>query len=211
MVLDVIDTLAAIQREVLERAQARGISPRRAFEVALGNNLGYFGPHEQLLRSRPGRQERHWQGCNAGRYVMGIESDGTIKGCPSLPTAPYSGGNIRELALAQIWDADPIAFTRERGTSELWGFCKGCYYADTCRAGCSFTAHSTLGRRGNMPFCYHRASTLRRQGLREVLVHREVPPGAPYDFGRFELREEPWSTEPPSIATLARKQLRVLP
>ena len=124
---------------------------------------------------------------------MGIESDGTIKGCPSLPTGPYAGGNVRELSLEQIWaHSDVIAFTRDRTQDELWGFCKGCYYAEVCRAGCSFTAHTTLGRRGNMPFCYYRASQLRRQGQRELLVHKQRPAGDPYDFGRFELALEPW-------------------
>ncbi len=209
MILDVIETLATIQRDALERARERGIPMRRAFNVSLGNNLGYYGPHEQILRSRPGREDRHWQGCKAGQFVMGIESDGTVKGCPSLPTAPYTGGNVRELSLDRIWDAEQIAFTRDRGTNELWGFCKSCYYADTCRAGCSFTAHSTLGRRGNMPFCWHRANTLRKQGVREVLVPSFAAPGEPYDFGRFALREEPWSTEPPPVERATTK-LKVL-
>ena len=51
-----------------------------------GNNLGYFGPEEALLRSpKPGGKD-HWIGCQAGKYVMGIESDGAVKGCPSLPS-----------------------------------------------------------------------------------------------------------------------------
>lgn len=192
-ILEVIDTLAAIQVEVLEDARARGIPLDRAFRVQASNNVGYFGPHEQLLRSHPGRAERHWTGCKAGKYTLGIESDGTVKGCPSLPTAPYAGGNVRDLSIAQIWShAEALSFTRDRDVTELWGFCRTCYYADTCRAGCSFTAHCTLGRRGNMPFCYHRATQLKRQGLRERLVPVEAAAGVPYDFGRFELVEEPW-------------------
>ena len=131
--------------------------------------------------------------CGAGRSTLGIEANGDIKGCPSLPTADYVGGNVRDADLADLWAEDPtIGFTRERDLGELWGFCKTCYYAEVCRAGCSFTAHSTLGRRGNNPFCYHRAATLRRQGRRERLVLREAAPGDPYDFGRFEVVEEPW-------------------
>lgn len=202
MVLDVIDSLAAIQARAGERARARGVPEARAFHVTLGNNLGYYGPHEHELRSRPGRPDRFFAGCQAGQYVMGIESDGTVKGCPSLPTAPYVGGNVRTLSLADIWRADgeqgqAMTFTRDRTREELWGFCAGCYYADVCRAGCSFTAHSTLGRRGNNPFCYHRASKLRERGVREVLEHAMRAPGDPYDFGRFALREEPWSTDAP--------------
>lgn len=213
MILDVIDTLAAIQADAVERARARGVSEMRAFRVALGNNLGYYGPHEHVLRSRPGQADRYFAGCQAGQYVMGIESDGTVKGCPSLPTAPYVGGNVRTLSLEEIWRAEgeqgkAMTFTRDRTREELWGFCAGCYYADVCRAGCSFTAHSTLGRRGNNPFCYHRASKLRDRGIREVLEHAVRAPGDPYDFGRFALREEPWDTAPPPEPT--RRSLRVL-
>ncbi|MFN7147691.1 MAG: SPASM domain-containing protein, partial [Myxococcota bacterium] len=192
-VLEVIDTLAEIQTEVLTDARARGIPPSRAFYVLAANNVGYFGPHEALLRSRPGGTESWWTGCGAGKHVLGIESDGVVKGCPSLPTAPYTGGNVRDLPLETIWaEAPALAFTRDRGTDELWGFCKSCYYADICKAGCSFTAHCTLGRRGNNPFCYHRAATLKRQGRRERLVPVTPPEGVPYDFGRFELIEEGW-------------------
>lgn len=197
MVLEVIDTLAEIQRWCQARAEARGIAWERAFHVRLGNNLGYFGPHEQLLRSRPGAPEAYWQGCAAGKFVMGIESDGTIKGCPSLPTAPYTGGNVRTATLEQIWDHEAIAFARDRGTSELWGFCRSCYYAEVCRAGCSFTAHSAIGRRGNNPFCYYRAAQLRRRGLRERVALKTAAPGDPYDFGLYEIVEEPWDAAPP--------------
>ena len=125
--------------------------------------------------------------------MLGIEADGVVKGCPSLPTAPYAGGNVKDLSLKEIWEhSEVIAFARTRSLDELWGRCAGCYYAPTCRAGCSFTAHSTLGRRGNNPFCWYRADTLRREGLRERLVHAEAAPGQPFDFGRFELVEEPW-------------------
>ena len=91
----------------------------------------------------------------------------------------------------EIWErAAPLRFARDRGEEELWGFCKGCYYAPVCRGGCSWTAHTLLGRRGNMPYCYHRAETLRAAGRRERLVKVADAPGAPFDFGRFELVEE---------------------
>ena len=80
-----------------------------------------------------------------------------------------------------------MRFTQDRGTDELWGFCAGCYYASVCRGGCSWTAHTLLGRRGNMPYCYHRAETLAAQGLRERIVPVEAAPGRPFDFGRFEV------------------------
>jgi len=116
-----------------------------------------------------------------------------LKACPSLPTAPYTGGNLLDTSLAEMWEhADALRFVRERTTDELWGFCKTCYYADVCRAGCSFTSHCTLGKRGNNPFCYHRASTLKDEGKMERLVQKESAEGNPYDFGRFELEVVPW-------------------
>lgn len=188
-VVDVIDILAEIQREAFAEHKGTGVP----FRVMPNNNVGYFGPHEQLLRSRPGGEESHWQGCQAGIYLLGIESDGTLKACPTLPTGPYAAGNVLTTSLEELWErAELVRFARDRELDELWGFCKTCYYADVCKAGCSWTAHVTLGRRGNYPFCYHRVVQLRKKGLRERLVPKERAPGMPYDFGRFELVEEPW-------------------
>jgi radical SAM protein with 4Fe4S-binding SPASM domain len=119
---------------------------------------------------------------------VGIEADGTIKGCPSLPTTDYSGGNIRDLTAEQIWSSTPeLSFTRNRTVDDLWGYCRSCYYADVCRAGCSWTTHTLFGRPGNNPFCHHRALDLAAQGLRERIVRVEAPPGLPFDYGKFEI------------------------
>ncbi|MFT5458182.1 MAG: hypothetical protein ACI9K2_004687, partial [Myxococcota bacterium] len=64
-------------------------------------------------------------------------------------------------------------------------------YAEVCRGGCSFTAHCTLGKRGNNPFCYHRVTTLAARGVRERLEHVAPAPGVPFDRGLFRLVEEP--------------------
>lgn len=192
-IINVIDTLAAIQLDALRhpRPHEQPIE-KRAFNVQPGNNVGYYGPHEQILRSRPFGDERYWAGCAAGRGVIGIESDGTIKACPSLPTAPYQGGNVQQTSLKEIWhNAPALNFARERDLEELWGFCKSCYYADICKAGCSFTTHTLLGRRGNNPWCYYRAMQLRKKGRREELVQVEKAAGERYDFGRFEIVEKP--------------------
>jgi radical SAM protein with 4Fe4S-binding SPASM domain len=187
-IVEVIDTLAAIQKEAIEE-HTSGIP----FNIACNNNLGYFGPHEQILRSRPGDVETHWRGCAAGTYVMGIESDGTVKGCPTLPTKEYGGGNVREMNVEKIWDTSPVVrFARDRASiEELWGFCKTCYYADVCMAGCAWTTHTTLGRRGNNPWCYHRVTELKKRGVREILRKVEDAPQLPYDHGLFEIVEEP--------------------
>ena len=52
-------------------------------------------------------------------------------------------------------------------------------------------AHTLLGRRGNMPYCHHRAEQLAAVGLRERIEPVETAPGTPFDFGLYRLVEEP--------------------
>ena len=175
--LELMPTLARLHREGQERG----------FSVQPGNNIGYFGPYESLWRDR-GEGIGHWSGCRAGQNSMGLEADGTIKGCPSLPTRAYTGGNVRDKSIAEIWDKAPeIHFTRDRTIEDLWGFCRSCYYADVCRGGCSWTSHALFGKPGNNPFCHYRALQLAKEGKRERVVKVEDAPGLPFDTGKFEL------------------------
>lgn len=165
-------------------AKARGI------EVVPGNNVGYFGPHEGALRGRT--RAGHANGCGAGQVTMGIEADGTIKGCPSLATNAWAGGNVRETSLRDLWErSSALRYTRDRTAKDLWGYCATCYYADVCRAGCTWTGDSLFGRPGNNPYCHHRALEMKKHGKRERLVRVEEAPGQPFDHGRFELIVEP--------------------
>jgi radical SAM protein with 4Fe4S-binding SPASM domain len=171
---------------------------RERILVMPGNNLGYLGPEEALLRSVKQGGKDHWRGCQAGRYVLGIESDGAVKGCPSLQTSHYVGGNLREQPLERIWkEAPELAFTRERTVEDLWGFCRTCPFAEVCLGGCSFTAHSLFGRPGNNPYCHYRARTLAAQGKRERLLPKAPAPGRPFDHGLFEMVEEPFGAPDP--------------
>jgi Y-X(10)_GDL-associated radical SAM protein len=159
--------------------------------LAPGNNVGYFGPYEHLWRQ--GQEERpHWSGCTAGQTAIGLEADGTVKGCPSLPTVGYAGGNVRDLTLDEIWrTSGSIDFARLRSVDDLWGFCRTCYYADVCRAGCTWTSHSLLGRPGNNPYCHYRALVLAHEGMRERIVKTRDAPDQPFAVGGFQLVIEP--------------------
>lgn len=165
---------------------------RRAFAddivVMPGNNLGYFGPEEALLRSPREGMRDHWQGCQAGKFVMGIESDGAVKGCPSLQTTTYVGGRLRDQSIERIWNETPqLGFARERSVDALWGFCRECAFAEPCMGGCSFTAHALFGRPGNNPYCHYRARHFAKHNQRERLVPAAPAPGTPFDNGLFEL------------------------
>lgn len=165
-------------------------------KVALwpGNNIGYFGPYETLLKGTMPRG--HMASCGAGRSTLGIEANGDIKGCPSLPTADWVGGNIRENSLQDIWErTEPLRYTRDRTVEDLFGYCRTCYYNDTCRAGCSWTTHVLFGKPGNNPFCHHRSLELLREGKRERIVRVEEAQGLPFDHGKFEIVLEDWPAE----------------
>ena len=194
MILQPWDLLAVLPRiaALKERALARGIS------LMPGNNLGYFGPEEALLRSPRAGMRDHFAGCQAGRFVMGIESDGAVKGCPSLQTSHYVGGNARERSLKDVWTgSSQLAFARARTRDDLWGFCKTCPFGDVCLGGCTFTAHAVSGRPGNNPYCHFRARELQKQGLRERLVPAAPAPGRPFDNGLFEIAVEPFDAPDP--------------
>ena len=164
-----------------------------------GNSLGYFGPYEALLLGW--MPDGHGQGCGAGRNVLGVEADGTIKGCPSLSTEKWSAGNFRDAALREIWErGGPVRYTRDRTVDDLWGYCRTCYYADTCRAGCTWMSDSLLGRPGNNPFCHHRALELRREGKRERIERIAEAPGKPFDAGLFQVILEDWPVVAPVVA-----------
>jgi len=158
-----------------------------------GNNIGYFGPYESILRGH------YWRGhggsCGAGRVTLGIEANGAIKGCPSLPTEAWTGGNIRDASLKDIWERSaPLRYTRDRTLDDLWGFCRTCYYAEECMSGCTWTSFVTLGKPGNNPFCHHRALEMKALGKRERVVQVEAAAGEPFDHGRFEIVAEDWPT-----------------
>ncbi len=199
--LDVVPRVAALKK----RAQADGIL------LMPGNNLGYFGPEEALLRSlEPGGTD-HWHGCQAGRYVMGIESDGAVKGCPSLQTSHYVGGHVRESSIAKIWnERSELAFTRDRTVEDLWGFCRTCPFAETCLGGCSFTAHAVFGKPGNDPYCHFRARSFAKNGQRERLVRRREAPGLPFDHAIFEVVVEPLDAPEPVLPTPRERLLKVV-
>jgi radical SAM protein with 4Fe4S-binding SPASM domain len=170
--------------ETKRRADAAGIA------MLAGNNVGYFGPYETLLRGRT--RKGHSTSCGAGRVTIGIEADGTIKGCPSLTTREWAGGNVREHKLREIWErAETLRYTRDRTVRDLWGYCATCYYADECRAGCTWTSDVLFGRPGNNPFCHHRALEMQKRGLRERIVRTVAAPGEPFDHGLFDLVVEP--------------------
>lgn len=177
-----------------ELARLKARCDQAKIRFAPGNNVGYFGPYEEVFRGH--YRMSHHEPCSAGVTTIGIEADGTIKGCPSLPTDDYAGGTVREHSLEEIWNRAPaLRFARGRTREDLWGYCATCYYADDCLAGCTWTSHVLFGKRGNNPYCHHRALELLEGGMRERVVLEQAAPGEPFDYGRFAIALEPWPEE----------------
>ncbi|MBV9390169.1 MAG: nif11-class peptide radical SAM maturase 3 [Chroococcidiopsidaceae cyanobacterium CP_BM_ER_R8_30] len=187
---------------------------REGVQIQPGNNIGYYGPYERFLRGG-GDEWTFWQGCSAGLSTLGIEADGAIKGCPSLPTSAYTGGNIRDYSLREIVEGTQelrfnLGAGTPQGTAHLWGFCKTCEFAELCRGGCTWTAHVFFNRRGNNPYCHHRALVQAERGIRERVSPEVRALGLPFDNGEFALIEEPldapWLENDPLHFTAERIQ-----
>lgn len=180
--LEVVPKIAELRTRGLERG----------VRLWAGDNVGYFGPHESTFRGDESYPGAYGAGCSAGKHSLGLEADGTVKGCASLPTREWAGGNVRERPIREIWDrAKPLRWVRDRTVEDLWGYCRTCYYADPCFAGCTWTSHVFLGKPGNNPYCHHRALEHDRKGLRERLTLVKAAPGVPFDQGAFEISVEP--------------------
>lgn len=146
--------------------------------VLAADNIGYFGRHEDVLRSETDGIP-FWIGCRAGCQVIGIESNGNVKGCLSLPSTRHDEdrfveGNLRESSLAEIWSRPgAFAYNRRFDVEQLGGFCGVCRYRDICRGGCSWTAFSRTGDRHDNPFCFYRQAVC--AGRMDLLADGDQP------------------------------------
>ena len=126
-----------------------------------GHDVGYFGEPEERLRD-PKDPIPFWTGCPAGCSIIGIESNGNIKGCLSLPSAlngedVFVEGNVRDTPLREIWNRKgAFAYNREFSLEQLGGFCRTCDYAEVCRGGCTWTSFSQNRLLKDNAHCYWR-------------------------------------------------------
>ena len=149
------------------------------------DDIGYYGRCEQDLRDRDAVVP-FWIGCRAGCQVIGIESNGNVKGCLSLPSAMHGEdrfveGSLREQSLAEIWNRPgAFAYNREFTEERLAGFCAVCRYRLFCRGGCAWAAFGNTGDRFDNTSCfYHQAVAA---GRRDLLTEDPTPDELAY-FG----------------------------
>ena len=124
-------------------------------KILVMDDFGYF-PLTPKLRFLCQR----WNGCPAGRYVIGIRANGDVLPCLSLGSE-YVEANLRKRPLSEIWNA-PDSFPRfRRKSGKLTGRCAKCPMAERCKAGCTAMAVSQTGTMTETPFCIRQLETER--------------------------------------------------
>jgi radical SAM protein with 4Fe4S-binding SPASM domain len=142
---------------ILEQFVLR-VRQERRIRLDIADNIGYFGRNEESLRQSIAGRLPFWTGCFAGMQALGIEANGDIKGCLSMPSTPqFIEGNIRQEPLADIWNKPGnFSYNRNFHTGLLEGDCAECEYNYVCRGGCKSTAFCFSGSIFNNPYCLYR-------------------------------------------------------
>jgi radical SAM protein with 4Fe4S-binding SPASM domain len=127
--------------------------------IFAGDNIGYFDENEMYLRNVPGTLCL-WDGCKAGISVIGIDSDGDVKGCQSLYSKKFVEGNLRSESLESIWNnPDNFSYNRKFTTDDLNGNCKACDKGSICKGGCRASNYFINGDFYNNYYCgYNRGN-----------------------------------------------------
>jgi radical SAM protein with 4Fe4S-binding SPASM domain len=137
-------------------------------DIDVGENIGYYGcKGSELLDGLP------YFGCYAGTRVVGIESNGNIKGCLSMQEE-FVEGNIRDSSFTEIWNRPgAFAYNRNFRKETADGECRECKYLPLCRGGCTTTSMSATGKRADNPYCMYRME--QKQGIAckdsEMITH----------------------------------------
>lgn len=120
-------------------------------KVVGSHTLGFFSQHIPNLSFYP-----DWNGCYAGRAVLGIRSDGAVKGCEILPD-DYIEGFATERSIVDIWN-DPNSFTYNRyfKKDELGPLCIDCKFGEKCMGGCMGRSVAITDKAHNDPHCFYR-------------------------------------------------------
>jgi len=94
-----------------------------------------------------------WNGCQAGISTIGIQSNGEVKGCLSLPP-DFIEGNVRDNTIFEIWQKPGFcSYNRDFKESGLNNSCIGCKYGKKCRGGCLGVSVGITGKPNGDTYC----------------------------------------------------------
>ncbi len=135
--------------------------------VHLADDIGYFNLKEIEIRRAFSKSDFYkgiWNGCPAGKDIIGVRCNGDIIGCLSIRDDNYIEGNVRETPLQEIWDRPgAFAWNRDMTKDKLTGFCKTCQYGAYCLGGCAGTKLTRYNSVGENKFCSYRIAVEKRK------------------------------------------------
>ena len=152
-----------------------------------GNNIGYFGPYESALQGddaarshvivrRRALHARH-RGRRRDQRVPVASHRGVDRRQHSRSLAPRDLGALGAASL----------HARSHGRRSV-GVLSKLLLRRRMPRGLHVDDRSCCSEKpGNNPYCHHRALEMQRAGKRERVAQVGLPPGAPFDYGHFEL------------------------
>ncbi len=150
--------LPELERIILKLSGLRGMW------VYGADNIGYMSQNDPRMRETP-TGTFCWTGCQAGLRVLGIASDGAVRGCLSLPPE-FNEASVRQRSLAEIWgDPGLFQYNRNGAGQQLTGFCGECVYRKICRGGCTSLRQTSMGGLGENRYCLFRLGQEKSGGL----------------------------------------------
>ena len=122
-------------------------------QLLIGDTIGYFDRCEKLrhpdLAASPSGgllaaidALPHFT-CESGRGVLGLQSDGFVRGCLALPEK-WNVGSLRRHDLAALRQASLDA--RRRRVAAIASACRGCKFVALCLGGCHAMALAPSGQ-----------------------------------------------------------------
>lgn len=114
-------------------AQCFKIYAKKQLSLQVMHSMGYYS--SVIPNHTP---NRYWMGCMAGKYNLGIRSDGSVLGCLSLYDDKYIEGNVKGESIKEIRERKNFCYWNHRIAKykNLSGFCKECVYGLACLGGC---------------------------------------------------------------------------
>ncbi|MCK4995812.1 MAG: radical SAM protein [Thermoplasmatales archaeon] len=110
-----------------------------------------FGYYSKILRNP---MVFPWNGCQAGISAIGIQSNGEVKGCLSLPPE-FIEGNIRENTISEIWQKPGFcSYNRDFKKFDLNNDCVNCRFGEKCRGGCIGVSVGITGKSNGDTYCF---------------------------------------------------------
>lgn len=130
-----------------------------SIRIALADDIGYYTNKSTAIARTVCGEDTVWQGCGAGKSVIGVLHNGEITGCTSFRDRDFIEGSIRETPLKELWNRPgAFAWNRDLCREKLTGFCKKCRYGDYCLGGCSSHKRFTGNTLTENHYCAYKSS-----------------------------------------------------